>query len=260
MKKLLIKKNKLIFAISFFLSIILILITSWLPIKAEQINKVSSTQQQSNLYYLPELSYSYSDFEPIIDQKTMQIHYEKHHSKYVKLLNETLQKYPEINYGSLPELLKNITLIPEEARESIRNNGGGHANHSLYWNILKPTKQDVSAPSEQLTAEIERYFGSFKDFKTEFLTKGKSHFGSGWVWLVQTPDRKLQVITTINQDSPLLTGNFPILGFDLWEHAYYLNYQNQRDTYLEALWQVIDWVNVSDRFAKIVEGGSDLAF
>ncbi|RMD67045.1 superoxide dismutase [Candidatus Pacearchaeota archaeon] len=195
---------------------------------------------------LPELPYAYDALEPYIDARTMEIHHTKHHQGYVNKLNAALEKHPELAEKSVEELLAQIESVPEDIQTAVRNNGGGHANHTLFWQILSPEKQE---PSGEIAEEIEKTFGSFDAFKQEFTNAALGVFGSGWAWLVYS-DGKLEVIKTPNQDSPLMQGKTPILGIDVWEHAYYLNYQNRRNEYVEAFWNVVNWKKVNEFFLK----------
>lgn len=192
---------------------------------------------------LPKLKYEYNALEPHIDEMTMNIHHSKHHAAYVSNLNSALEKYPELQEKSIEELLTSLELIPEEIRTIVRNNGGGHFNHSLFWNILGPNKG--GEPKGILLDKINEAFGSFENFKNEFNKAAATRFGSGWAWLVVDEEGKLKVLSTANQDTPLSAGLKPILGLDVWEHAYYLKYQNRRPDYISAWWNVIDWDIVS---------------
>ncbi len=188
-------------------------------------------------YELPKLGYAYDALEPYIDAKTMEIHYTKHHQTYVDKLNVVLEKYPDLESMAIEELLKNInTLKVEEAdRTAIRNHGGGHLNHSLFWAIMDPTNQK----NEILTTDIVSTFGSVDDFKKQFTDIATKQFGSGWAWLVRDEKEVLQLYSTSNQDSPYLKGHTPIIGLDVWEHAYYILYKWQRGEYIENWWQVV---------------------
>ncbi|MDR3245377.1 MAG: superoxide dismutase [Prevotellaceae bacterium] len=198
-------------------------------------------------FALPAMQYSYDAFVPHIDSTTMRIHYNNHHRTYVNNLNAAIEKYPALKNKGLEELLSEINLIPEDIRVSIRNNGGGHFNHSFFWTILtpKPTK-----PSSKLEQAIISEFGSMERFKAEFEKAATSRFGSGWVWLIVSD--KLKIITTPNQDNPLLNDapekGAPILALDVWEHAYYLKYQSNRGAYVKAFWNVVNWDKVSDLY------------
>lgn len=195
---------------------------------------------------LPSLPYDYSALEPHIDARTMELHHTKHHQAYIDKLNAALEKHSDLAGRELEELLRNIDSVPQDIRTAVRNHGGGHANHSMFWKILRP---GGSQPSGQLNDAIQQGFGGLNDLQEKFNTAGANHFGSGWVWLVQR-DRKLEIITTANQDSPLMQGLFPILGNDLWEHAYYLKYQNRRPEYLKAWWNVLNWEEIARRYEQ----------
>ena len=198
-------------------------------------------------FELPKLPYSFDALEPVIDALTMEIHHDKHHAAYVAKLNDAIAKHPELGNKSAEELLRDINNIPEDIRTAVRNHGGGHANHSMFWEIMSPKKTN---PSKTLTEEINKTFGSL-DKLTELITaNGMGQFGSGWSWLVVKPDGKLTVYATPNQDSPLMQGDIPILGVDVWEHAYYLKYQNKRDEYLKAWWNIVNWEVVERSWAN----------
>jgi Fe-Mn family superoxide dismutase len=204
-------------------------------------------------YTLPKLNYNYEDLEPYIDAKTMEIHYTKHHQAYIDNLNKAISLHPEFENYSVEALLASINSISEDIRTIVRNHGGGHANHSLFWEILCPAqspKTNNHLPKENLNAAIIKTFNSFEEFKNKFSDVGKSHFGSGWAWLVLDTNNNLKIYSTLNQDSPYLTGDIPILGLDLWEHAYYLKYQNRRAEYIEAFWNIINWEKAEENFLK----------
>ena len=190
-------------------------------------------------FELPELPYSFNALEPVIDTKTMEIHHDKHHAAYVAKLNDAVAKHPELTNKSVEELLRDINNIPEDIRTAVRNHGGGHANHSLFWTLMK--QNDGGEPTGDLAKAINSTFGSFANFQEKIIANGMGQFGSGWSWLVVKPDGKLTVYATPNQDSPLMQGDIPILGVDVWEHAYYLKYQNKRDEYLKVWWNVVNW-------------------
>lgn len=197
---------------------------------------------------LPNLKYQYNALEPHIDEQTMVIHHTKHHQAYVNNLNAALEKHPEVDGSDLEKLLKNLDQLPADIKTAVRNNGGGHFNHSLFWDVLGPNKGGM--PSGKLMDAINRDFGSFDSFKEMFSNAAKTQFGSGWAWLVVTNDKKLAVTATPNQDVPFALGT-PILGIDVWEHAYYLKYQNRRPDYVAAFWNVIDWDTVNKRFEQV---------
>ena len=197
-------------------------------------------------FKLPPLPYAYDALAPSIDAETMKIHYTKHHQGYVDKLNAAVSGKPELAGKTVEELLTNLDSLPKDVRMAIRNNGGGHANHTLFWTILRPISGS-STISADLTAAIDSSFGSLDKFKEEFATAAAKRFGSGWAWLVKS-DKGLEVVSTPNQDSPITMGKKPLLGLDVWEHAYYLNYQNRRPEYIEAFWTVVNWNQVSKNF------------
>lgn len=199
------------------------------------------------MYSLPELPYSTNALEPYIDAKTMEIHHGKHHQAYIGKLNDALEKHPELKEKGINELLQNLDQVPEDIRTAVRNNGGGHVNHSLFWQLLSP--DGGGEPGGELAAALKIEFGSFKKFQDEFTAAATSRFGSGWAWLCKD-DGKLHICSTANQDTPLSDGHTPILGLDIWEHAYYLKYQNKRPDYIEAWWNVVNWDEVERRYAS----------
>lgn len=196
-------------------------------------------------YQLPKLPYGYDALEPYIDVETMHIHHEKHHNAYVTNLNAAIEKYPELGSKSIEELIADIDALPEDIRTAVRNNGGGHANHTFFWEIMAP--KAGGEPVGELKTAIDEAFGSFTDFKAKFKAAATTRFGSGWAWLV-LKDGKLEIISTPNQDSPLMEGLAPILGLDVWEHAYYLNYRNVRPDYVDAFWNVVNWDKVNELY------------
>ncbi|WP_419956123.1 superoxide dismutase [Neobacillus niacini] len=196
-------------------------------------------------FELPQLPYAYDALEPHIDKETMNIHHTKHHNTYVTNLNNALQGNEELLAKSVEEVIANLDAVPEAARTAVRNNGGGHANHSLFWQILAPN--GGGAPAGELADAINNKFGSFESFKEEFAKAATTRFGSGWAWL-SVSNGELEVSSTPNQDSPLMEGKTPILGLDVWEHAYYLNYQNRRPDYISSFWNVVNWDEVSKRY------------
>ncbi len=198
-------------------------------------------------YEVPSLPYDYSALEPYIDTQTMQLHHDKHHAAYVTNLNNALQG-GELASLSVDDLMRRISEVPDSIRMAVRNNGGGHSNHSMFWQIMGPNAG--GAPTGALAAAIDSTFGSFDAFKAAFNDAGVKRFGSGWTWLVMDSVGKLQVISTANQDSPLMDGFYPIMGNDVWEHAYYLKYQNRRPEYLGAWWNVVNWAEVAKRYAQ----------
>jgi Fe-Mn family superoxide dismutase len=193
---------------------------------------------------LPKLPYPYDALEPHIDARTMEIHHTKHHQTYVNGLNTALEKAPDLQKKSVEDLLKGINSVPEAIRTAVRNHGGGHANHSMFWQIMGPKKG--GEPKGKLADAIKGAFGGFDKFKEQFTSAATTRFGSGWAWLVMAGG-KLEVISTANQDNPLMDGKTPILGLDVWEHAYYLKYQNKRPDYIGAWWNVVNWDEVAKR-------------
>ncbi|HAA3855210.1 superoxide dismutase [Listeria monocytogenes] len=196
-------------------------------------------------YELPKLPYTYDALEPNFDKETMEIHYTKHHNTYVTKLNEAVTGHPELASKSVEELVANLDSVPEDIRGAVRNHGGGHANHTLFWSILSPN--GGGAPTGNLKAAIESEFGTFDEFKEKFNAAAAARFGSGWAWLVVN-DGKLEIVSTANQDSPLSDGKTPVLGLDVWEHAYYLKFQNRRPEYIDTFWNVINWDEANKRF------------
>ncbi len=201
-------------------------------------------------YELPPLPYSYDALEPVIDEQTMHLHHEKHHNTYVTNLNAALEKHPEADKGSIEETLASINSIPEDIRTAVRNNGGGHANHSMFWQIMAAPGSGGGAPTGDLASAIDAAFGSFDNFKEQWSAAAApgALFGSGWCWLIAAPDGSLTIETTPNQDSPLMEGKLPVIGLDCWEHAYYLKYQNRRPEYINAWWDVVNWEEAERRF------------
>jgi len=202
------------------------------------------------MYTLPALPYSHTALEPVIDAKTMEIHHTKHHQTYVDKLNAALEKYPELQKLPVEDLLRQIDSVPAEIKTAVQNHGGGHANHSLFWTVLTPDA--VAEPGGKLLVAIEQKFGNYSDFVTKFSEAAASRFGSGWAWLVVNPDRSLEVVSTANQDSPLMNKQTPILGLDVWEHAYYLHYQNKRPDYIKAVWSIFNWAEVERRYLHAI--------
>ncbi len=192
---------------------------------------------------LPKLKYSYTDLEPYIDALTMEIHYTKHHQAYINNLNNALEKYPELTDKNVEYLLQNLETLPDDIKATVKNNGGGHYNHTLFWEQLTP---QTNQPSDSLTEKISGFFESFDNFKAEFTKTALTRFGSGWGWLVIDNDKML-VVSTPNQDSPISTNQKVLLGIDVWEHAYYLKYQNKRGDYINNFWNIIDWKIVESR-------------
>ena len=194
---------------------------------------------------LPPLPYDYNALEPHIDEQTMRIHHDKHHAAYVNNLNAALEKHPELSGKSVEDLVKGINTVPEDIRPAVRNNGGGHINHTMFWEIMGPGKG--GEPRGGVAEAIKSTFGDFEKFKTQMNDAGVKRFGSGWAWLIDAGG-KLVIESTPNQDSPLMEGKKPLLGIDVWEHAYYLKYQNRRPDYLAAWWSVVNWDAVNKRF------------
>lgn len=198
-------------------------------------------------YEVPPLSYDYAALEPHIDAETMKLHHDKHHGAYVSNLNAAIEKHPELAKHAPEDLLRNLSGIPEDIRGAVRNNGGGHVNHTMFWAIMKP--KGGGAPSGKIAEQINKDFGGFDAFKKQFNETTAKQFGSGWGWVVWEGG-KLKIVTTPNQDNPLSQGLYPILGNDVWEHAYYLKYQNKRADYLAAWWNTVNWDEVNKRFER----------
>jgi Fe-Mn family superoxide dismutase len=198
-------------------------------------------------FKLPPLPYPFDALEPHIDARTMEIHYTKHHQAYIDNLNKALKDYPNLQRKSVEELLKNLSALPETIRTAVRNHGGGHANHSLFWLWMKP--HGGGEPTGALAEALAKKFGGFAKFKEQFTDAALKRFGSGWAWLCQDKNGELVVLSTGNQDSPLSEGHVPLLGLDVWEHAYYLKYQNRRADFVAAWWNVVNWDTVAKRFA-----------
>lgn len=197
-------------------------------------------------FTLPALPYAYDALTPYIDEETMHLHHEKHHNAYITNVNAALEKHPELAEKTIEELLADLNSVPEDIRTAVRNNGGGHANHSLFWTVLAPNAG--GEPTGAVKDGIEEAFGSFDAMKEKFSAAAAGRFGSGWAWLVVS-DGKLEITSTPNQDSPISEGKTPILGLDVWEHAYYLNYKNVRPEYIKAFWNLVNWDEVNNRLA-----------
>lgn len=197
-------------------------------------------------YTLPDLPYAFDALEPYIDEETMHLHHDKHHNTYVTNLNAAIEKYPELGEKTIEELLSDMDAIASDIQTAVRNNGGGHANHSFFWKIMAPNAG--GEPTGAIKDAINETFGDFATFKEEFKKAAAGRFGSGWAWLV-LEDGKLAITSTANQDSPLMEGKKPVLGLDVWEHAYYLKYKNVRPDYIEAFWNVVNWDEVNKHFA-----------
>jgi len=202
----------------------------------------------NKIFELSPLKYAFDALEPVIDARTMEIHHDKHHATYVNNLNKALESAPEFYEKPIEAILRDINAVPEPIRVAVRNNGGGHANHTLFWEVLAPG--GLKAPTGALLADIENNFGSLDGFMEKFSTAAATRFGSGWAWLVLDQNKKLQVYSTANQDSPLMDHHTPILGLDVWEHAYYLNYQNRRPDYIKAFWSLVNWSFVQREYEK----------
>lgn len=198
-------------------------------------------------YTLPELPYAYDALEPFFDEETMYLHHDKHHQTYVNNLNAAIEKHPEFFDKTVEELVAYLDRLPEDIRVAVRNNGGGHLNHTMFWEWLAPNAG--GAPTGDIAAAIDEAFGSFDDFKAEFKAAATGRFGSGWAWLVLDYG-KLKVVSTANQDNPISDGQIPVLGLDVWEHAYYLKYHNVRPDYIEAFFNLINWDKVNELYAK----------
>ena len=196
-------------------------------------------------YTLPDLPYAYDALEPAIDVETMHLHHDKHHNTYVTNLNAAIDKHPELGEKTVEELIADIDGLPEDIRVAVRNNGGGHANHSFFWEILAPNAG--GEPTGDLKEAIDASFGSFDKLKEEFKAAATGRFGSGWAWVI-VEDGKLKVVSTANQDSPLMEGKTPVLGLDVWEHAYYLKYKNVRPEYIDAFWSLVNWDQANKNF------------
>ena len=198
----------------------------------------------ADVFKLPELPYSYDALEPHIDAKTMEIHHSKHHATYVKKLNEAIADYSELHNKTIEEILTDVSMVPEDIMQTVINHGGGHANHSLFWELMSP--DGGGEPSGKAAEMIGSQFGTFNGFKADFKKAAVGRFGSGWAWLVVDENGKLSIISTANQDNPLMQSLKPVLGLDVWEHAYYLRHQNKRDEYVDGWWNVVNWKKVND--------------
>ncbi|HEO0497919.1 TPA: superoxide dismutase [Streptococcus agalactiae] len=194
---------------------------------------------------LPDLPYAYDALEPHIDAETMTLHHDKHHATYVANANAALEKHPEIGEDLEALLAADVSQIPEDIRQAVINNGGGHLNHALFWELMSPEETQIS---QELSEDINATFGSFEDFKAAFTAAATGRFGSGWAWLVVNAEGKLEVLSTANQDTPIMEGKKPILGLDVWEHAYYLNYRNVRPNYIKAFFEIINWNKVNELY------------
>ncbi len=199
-------------------------------------------------YELPPLPYDYNALEPTIDEETMHLHHEKHHNTYVTNLNSALEQHPDADPGDINQLLASINDVPEDIRRAVRNNGGGHANHAMFWQIMSPN--GGGEPVGDLAGAINQSFGSFDSFKEQWAAAAApgAIFGSGWAWLIASPDGSVRIETTPNQDSPLMEGKLPVIGLDVWEHAYYLTYRNRRPEYINSWWNVVNWEEAERRY------------
>ncbi len=198
---------------------------------------------------LPELPYAYDALEPYVDKQTMEIHHQKHHAAYIAKLNAALESHPDLQEKSVEDLLKNLSALPESIQTAVRNNGGGHYNHTIFWNIMGPNSG--GDPAGDLSTAIDDKFGSFAAFKEEFAGAAANRFGSGWAWLVLDSSSNLAVMSSPNQDNPVSEGFKPLMGLDVWEHAYYLKYQNRRPEYIENWWNVVNWRVVGERYESM---------
>lgn len=201
------------------------------------------------MFTLPRLDYAYDALAPYIDGRTMEIHLTKHHQAYIDNLNKALQAHPELASWSLEKLLTDINTVPQDIRIAVQNHGGGHYNHTLFWQMMTPKSKIVHGQLEQ---ELVKQFGSREFFVQNFENAAKTRFGSGWAWLAMDQQGKLKIYSTANQDAPLMTGDIPLLGLDVWEHAYYLNYQNRRPDYIVAWWNIVNWEFVEERYRQLI--------
>lgn len=200
---------------------------------------------KKTMFELPKLDYPYNALEPYVDAETMKVHHDKHHLAYMNKLNDALAKYPELFEQSIEEILSRLDVIPEDILTAVKNNGGGYYHHNLFWEMMSPT--GGGEPTENIAADINKTFDSFKSFKEQFTNSALSLFGSGWTWLVRDGEGILSIINTPNQDSPISKGLIPLLGLDVWEHAYYLKYQNRRAAYIENWWNVVNWRRITSQ-------------
>lgn len=204
------------------------------------------------MHTLPNLPYDYAALEPYIDEATMKLHHTKHHQTYVDKLNAALEKYPDLAAKALPDLVRDLASVPDDIKTAVRNHGGGHYNHSLFWEMLAPFIGSEPKPEGDLAQAIDQTFGDFAKFKEAFKNSALGVFGSGWTWLVVDQDKNLKIVNTPNQENPITVGQTPILGVDVWEHAYYLKYQNRRPEYLDNFFQIINWSRVAELYKKHV--------
>ncbi|BAU64366.1 Superoxide dismutase [Stanieria sp. NIES-3757] len=210
----------------------------------------SSDAASDKPFQLPPLPYAYDALEPYIDAETMRFHHDKHHAAYTKKLNQAVNQYPELASQSAEDILRNMDSVPEAILKTVRNNGGGYVNHAMFWEIMSPN--GGGNPTGAIATAITKAFGSFDAFKEQFNEAGSKQFGSGWAWLVLDSNNQLKVMSTANQDSPLMEGMYPIMGNDVWEHAYYLKYRNKRDEYLTQWWNVVNWEKVNQRYEQAI--------
>lgn len=201
------------------------------------------------MFTLPKLSYAYDALHPYVDAKTMEIHVTKHHQAYIDNLNKTVAQYPELQGWSVEQLLAKIGSVPQSIRTAVQNHGGGHYNHTLFWQMMTPGSKLIQG---KLYQDLTQQFGSYAAFQELFETAAKTRFGSGWAWLVIDSQGKFQIYSTANQDAPLMTGDTPLLGLDVWEHAYYLQYQNRRPDYIVAWWSVVNWEFIEERYRFVI--------
>ena len=207
------------------------------------------TANEAKEFYLPKLEYSYDSLEPYIDAETMKLHHSLHHQAYINKLNGAVQSHPELATMAVEEILQNFERVPEGIKKIVKNHGGGHANHCFFWEVLAPKGGE---PSKELGAQLDKYFGNIDGFKDQLAKAALATFGSGWAWLSLNAQKELVVESTPNQDSPLLHKNVPLFGIDVWEHAYYLRYQNRRAEYVQNIFKVINWQNVNERYQAAI--------
>lgn len=212
---------------------------------ADETTATQTPANQAKPFTLPALRYDYAALEPHIDRETMQLHHDKHHQTYVDNLNKAVEKYPNLGRQTPEQLISGVDRLPADIRETVRNNGGGHVNHTMFWEIMKPG--GGGQPTGAIGTAIKNQFGSFDAFKKEFNDAGAKRFGSGWAWLVRQPGGGLRIISTANQDNPIMQNLEPIMGNDVWEHAYYLTYRNRRADYLQAWWNTVNWDEINNR-------------
>ena len=215
------------------------------PVTSNKPVAYSDRELSANPAQLPQLPYAANALEKAIDAQTMQLHHDRHHQTYVDNLNKALEQQPNLRASSVEAMLRDLNSVPESIRTTVRNNGGGHLNHTIFWQIMSPT--GGGQPTGEIAQEINQTFGSFEQFRKQFNEAGGDRFGSGWVWLVRNPQGQLQIVNTANQDNPIMDGLYPIMGNDVWEHAYYLRYQNRRADYLNNWWNVVNWNEVNRR-------------